>query len=204
MMYCPNIDKYWKGGLLDFSAPFPEGIRGDNAILTRLWQRSNPRRDCNGAQWQSKISQIWKILARHSSWMAPFSLSFFAFGFPLAPLKQPVAQEVIQFRDGKNLQSGGLGIIFDASKFNLVFVQHDITASRIAIARLTNASYVNHQFLVAQRVRVADFPGRIKPEILGKHAWHVRMSLKTVFLNKAENTLDFALVIYVLGKNVLI
>lgn len=122
----------------------------------------------------------------------------------LTPLQQSVPKKIIQLRNPEDFLSRWGGIVFNSSKFNLVSFENYVTAPGITVSRLTNASHIDHQLLLAQRVGVADFTWRVKPKIFGKNARYMGMSLETIFLDKAKNPLDFSLIINVFGKNVLV
>ena len=122
----------------------------------------------------------------------------------LTPFKESVTKEVIEFGDRKDFLPRILEIVFDASKFDVIAFLDDVTASRVAVARLADASDIDHQFLFTQGKTVTDFSRRVKSKIFGKNPGHVSVSLKTEALYESKDPLDLSLVVDVFRKNVFV
>ena len=122
----------------------------------------------------------------------------------LSSFHQPIPKKIVDLRNSQNFGPSYLEIVLNTSKLDPRPVQNDIAATGIVVARLSNATHVDHQLLIGQFVLVADFLGRIKPAILGEDSRHVCMALKTVMLDKPEYSFDFTLVVRVFGEYVLV
>lgn len=123
---------------------------------------------------------------------------------PLPAFQEAFAEKVVEFGDVEDFLSCDGGVIFDSAKLNFVVFEHDIAASGVGIAGLSDASDVDHQFLVAKGVGITNLAGRIKSEILGENARDMGVSLEAVFLDEAKNPFDFALVIDVFREHIFV
>lgn len=112
--------------------------------------------------------------------------------------------EIVQFSDCENLFARHVRGIFDPTELHRVPIEDDIAASRVVVARLTNAADVDHYFLSPELIMVRDFTRRIKAAILGKHARDMSVSLKAKSLDEAKDSLDLSLVVNILREDVFV
>lgn len=78
--------------------------------------------------------------------------------------------------------------ITNAAKFDGLsfFVENHVARAAVAIPRLTHTSDVHHRFLGAEFISVVATFWRNEVPGLGENSWHVRMPLKTEFLQSHE------------------
>ena len=122
----------------------------------------------------------------------------------LPAIHQAITQKIIQARFCVNLRPRLFEIVFDAAELNLFVVHDHVAAAWIAIARLTDASDVNHHFLLVQRKSIADLLRRIKATVLCEHARDVGVALKAILMNEPKDTFDLPRVVNVFREHVLV
>ena len=65
--------------------------------------------------------------------------------------------EIVQLGNRKNLLAGHVRGIFHPTELHGVTIEDDVTASRVVVARLTDAADVDHYFLRTELIMVRDF-----------------------------------------------
>jgi len=77
----------------------------------------------------------------------------------LAAFSESITEKVIQFGDLVDLLGRLINVIRDTMKLNEITIQRDIRRSRVIIARLTDGTDIDHDFLIRQPVVEINFLG---------------------------------------------
>lgn len=97
-------------------------------------------------------------------------------------------------------------IVGDTSEEDLLsgMIDDNITRAIIFIARLTDATHVDHDFFASERENVIACIGPDKFQVGREDARHMRVSLKAVLRDAAENAVHFVLIVDELGENIFV
>ena len=124
----------------------------------------------------------------------------------LTPVAETQSQVLVQIRFGVDFAHGAVNVVGDPPKLDGLFVIHDITTARVTVTRLSHAADVDHPTLVAVGYAVPGI-GINRPneaKILGKNAWHMRVTLKADSRHHGKQLFHFLDVLRVFGKHILI
>src|SRR5262245_25731081 len=124
-------------------------------------------------------------------------------------IAETVAEEVFQFGNGVDLANGRLDVVLDAAIADGGPVEQNVAGAPVAVARLTHRADVAERLALVEVVDVLEFLGtaeliEVLGDLLGEDAGDVRVALEAVALDQGEDALHLALVVNVLGKDVLV
>ena len=120
----------------------------------------------------------------------------------LTPVAETQSQVLVQIRFGVDFAHGAVNVVGDSPKLDGLFVIHDITTARVTVTRLSHAADVDHPTLVAVGYAVPGI-GINRPneaKILGKNAWHMRVTLKADSRHHGKQLFHFLDVLRVFGN----
>ncbi len=128
----------------------------------------------------------------------------------LASITKTVAEEVIKIRDIVDFCGGLFEIVWHALEADdviaIIFAifQDHVRRTVVSVPRLANRTDIHQSLFAGGAVSHFDFFRREEIIVLRKDTRNVRMPLKTVLSNQAENAFHFPLVVNVLWEHVLI